>query len=233
MRHDLATFVPEFLSPDDVLAMRDRLRGLGLTPITVAAFCDLLEPGQASALARRIDFARQLGASYVLTDATTRSDLDGVRRKLINSLRHLADYAEDGGVRIALEIHDGPTRNGKLAAEFLDLVDHPNVGINYDTGNVYYYNDGIDPADDIKHIAGRVVHVHLKDTTGGKGEWQFCALGEGRVQFPPIVRALQSAGFTGPYSLEVEGMQGEDLNREGYMRRLQQSLSYLKQIGLP
>jgi sugar phosphate isomerase/epimerase len=231
-RHDLATFVPEFLSPDDVKTLRERLAGLGLTPITVAAFCDLLEPGQASALARRIDFARQLGASYVLTDATTRSDLDGVRRKLINTLRHLADYAEDCGVRIALEIHDGPTRNGKLAAEFLDLVDHPNVGINYDTGNVYYYNDGIDPADDINHIAGRVVHVHLKDTTGGKGEWQFCALGEGRVKFPPIMSTLQSVGFTGPYSLEVEGIQGEDLTREGYMRRLQQSLHYLKQIGL-
>jgi inosose dehydratase len=232
MRYDLTTFVPEFLGAEDVRAMRDRLAGMSLVPITVAAFCDLLEPGQAEALRRRIDFAHQLGASYVLSDATARPEMGGRPRQLINTLRHLADYAEDRGVRIALEIHEGPTRNGKLAAEFLDGVDHPNVGVNYDTGNVYYYNDDIDPVDDIRHIADRVVHVHLKDTTGGKGEWQFCALGEGRVRFPKIIPTLQSVGFTGPYSLEVEGMQGEDLNREGYMDRLQKSLQYLKQIGL-
>jgi sugar phosphate isomerase/epimerase len=232
MKHDLTTFVPEYLGDGDVRAMRERLAGMGLTPITVAAFCDLLEPGQDEALRRRIDFARRLGASYVLTDATGRADLGGRPRQLVNSLRCLADYAEDRGVRIALEIHEGPTRNGKLAAEFLDRVDHPNVGVNYDTGNVYYYNDGIDPAEDIHHVAGRVVHVHLKDTTGGKGEWQFCALGDGRVKFPAILQALRSAGFTGPYSLEVEGIAGEDLNREGYVRRLEKSLHYLKQIGL-
>ena len=232
MRHDLTTFVPEILGADDLRAIRERLAGMGLTPITVAAFCDLLEPGQPEALRRRIDFAHQLGASYLLTDATGRPEYAESRRKLLNALRHLADYAEDRGVRIALEIHEGPTRNGMLAAEFLDAVDHPNVGINYDTGNVYYYNDGIDPSDDVKHVADRVIHVHLKDTTGGKGDWQFCALGEGRVQFPSIIHTLQSAGFEGPYSLEVEGVQGEDLNRKGHMDRLVKSLQYLKQIGL-
>src|SRR5262249_26727323 len=194
----------------------------GLTPITVAVFCDLLEPGQPEALRRRIDFAHQLGSSYVLSDATAQPDLGGRPRQLVNTLRYLADYAEDRGVCVALEIHEGPTRNGKLAAEFLDRVDHPNVGVNYDTGNIYYFNDDIDPAEDIHHVADRVVHVHLKDTTGGKEQWQFCALGEGRVKFPSILQTLRSAGFTGPYSLEVEGIEGEDLNREGYMRRLQQ-----------
>ncbi len=232
MRHELSTFVPEALGADDVRALRERLSRLGLTPITVAAFCDLLEPGQADALRCRIDFAQQLGATYLINDATARPEWSEHRRRLLNTLRHLADYAEEHGVRIALEIHEGPTRNGRLAAEFLDAVDHPNVGVNYDTGNVYYYNEGIDPSEDVHHIAPRVVHVHLKDTTGGLGDWQFCALGKGRVQFPSIIDTLQASGFQGPYSLEVEGVQGEDLNREGYMRRLQESLHYVEQIGL-
>jgi L-ribulose-5-phosphate 3-epimerase len=216
-----------------VRTIRDRLQGLGLTPITVAAFCDLLEPGQPDALRRRIEFAVQLGAKYVITDATNRTDLSADQRgKLLGTLRELADYAQGKGVRIALEIHEGPTRNGRLAAEFLNAVDHSNVGINYDTGNIYYYNEGIDPSEDVKHIADRVIHVHLKDTIGGVGEWKFCALGEGRVKFPPVVEALQSAGFRGPYSLEVEGIQGEDLNRQEYMNRLLKSLEYLRQIGL-
>ena len=77
-----------------------------------------------------------------------------------------------------------------------------------------------------------MIHVHLKDTTGGKGEWEFCALGEGRVNFPKIIEVLQSVGFRGPYSLEIEGKQGEDLNQEGQLRRIQKSLDYLRQIGL-
>jgi L-ribulose-5-phosphate 3-epimerase len=233
MRYDLSTFVPEVLNADDLRTLKQRLADLKLAPITVAAFCDLLEPGQADALRRRIDFAQELGAAYVITDATNRTDISpDARRKLLDSLRTLADYAGARNVRIALEIHEGPTRNGRLAAEFLDAVAHPNVGVNYDTGNIYYYNDDVDPVEDVACVADRVTHVHLKDTLGGKGEWKFCALGKGRVPFPPILSKLQSAGFEGPYSLEVEGIEGEDLNRRGYMDRLLESLAYLKHIGL-
>jgi L-ribulose-5-phosphate 3-epimerase len=233
MRYDLSTFVPEALTADDRRVLKERLASLGLVPLTVGAFCDLLEPGQAEALRLRIDFAHELGARYILSDATARSiDSAADERKLLDTLRGLADYAGERGVRIALEIHEGPTRNGRLAAEFLDALDHPNVGVNYDTGNIYYFNDGVDPCEDVVHIADRVIHVHLKDTIGGKGEWKFCALGEGRVQFPAIIGKLQAAGFQGPYSLEVEGIEGEDLNRQGYMDRLLRSLGYLKQIGL-
>jgi sugar phosphate isomerase/epimerase len=72
----------------------------------------------------------------------------------------------------------------------------------------------------------------LKDTRGGKGEWQFCALGEGRVNFPAVLKVLRTAGYRGPFSLEIEGMAGEDLNCEGYLHRLRQSLNYLQQTGL-
>ncbi len=229
----LTTFAPEMMDQSDVQALRERLAGKGLTPVTVAAFCDLLRPGEVEALRRRIDFAQQLGAGYIISDATSRPEVDQAdMRKLINAMRHLADYAADRGVRIALEIHEGPTRNGAVALKFLEAVDHPNVGVNYDTGNIYYYNDSLDPAEDIKQIAQHVTHVHLKDTTGGKGEWKFCALGEGRVNFPAIISVLQSVGFRGPYSLEIEGSEGEDLNREGHLQRVQKSLDYLRQIGL-
>jgi inosose dehydratase len=232
-RYDLTTLVPETMDEAAVRELKERLTSMGLTPLTVAAFCELLDPRQAELLRRRIDFARQLGAGYLITDATSENDLPPDRlRKVINALRYFGDYAADCGVRIALETHEGPTRNGRLARDFLEAVDHPNVGLNYDTGNIYYYNEGIDPADDIRHVAERVIHVHLKDTSGGKGEWRFCALGDGRVRFPEVIQVLQAAGFRGPYSLEVEGEQGEDLNCEAHLRRVEKSLSYLGQIGL-
>jgi L-ribulose-5-phosphate 3-epimerase len=94
-------------------------------------------------------------------------------------------------------------------------------------------NDDVDPAEDIAEIADRVVHVHLKDTQGRKEEWKFCVLGEGRVKFPAILETLRKVGFKGPFSLEIEGISGEDLNREGHLERVRKSLNYLRGIGLP
>jgi len=229
-KYDLTTFAPESMDQDDVDLFKQRLQSMGLTPITVAAFCDLRNASQAEALRRRIDFARQLGARYVIGEASGETPEE--RRKVINGLRWMGDYAADQGIQIALETHEGPAQNGKRAREFLSELDHPNIGLNYDTGNIYYYNEDIDPAEDIREIADRVLHVHLKDTLGGKGEWRFCALGEGRVDFSKIVQTLESAGFDGPYSLEIEGLEGEDLRREEHLARVKKSLDYLKQIGL-
>lgn len=226
-------FAPELLDASGVRRLKDRLTSYGVTPISVGAYCDLLDPRQVDAMRRRIDFAHALGAGIVVSDASLQLEVDAnQQRKLVNTLRYLGDYAADLAVRIALEIHGGLTRNGKLARRLLDAVDHPAVGVNYDTGNVYYYNDDVDPAEDIKHVADRVFQVHLKDTLGGKGEWQFCALGEGRVGFPAVVAALQAAQFTGPYSLELEGKATEDLNREGNLRVIEKSMQYLREIGL-
>jgi len=232
IKYGLTTFAPELMDEADVKSLKDRLAELGLTPLTIATLCDLLDARQIEMLRRRIDFGEQLGAQYVIADAIDRPGPDEQHRKALNAIHDVADYAADHEIRIAVEIHDGPTRNGLSSRKFLEEVDHSNVGINYDTGNIYYYNDHIDPAEDIRHILDRVVHVHLKDTTGGKGQWQFCALGEGRVNFPKIIEALQSVGFRGPYSLEIEGQQGEDLNREGHLARVMKSVNYLRQIGL-
>ncbi len=229
----LPTISPELMTAEDIARFKDHLARIGVQPISVGAYCDLLDPRQVRAVLARIDFARELGASNVVSDAAHQLEVgpDDWRR-LVNTLRYLGDYAQDHGVKIALETHGGLTRNGKLAAKLLQAVDHSAVGANYDTGNIYYYNDDLDPAEDVRQVAEKVVQVHLKDTEGGKGEWLFCALGEGRVDFPAIIGVLQKAGFRGPYSLELEGKRGEDLHREGNLRVVETSRAYLRRIGL-
>jgi len=229
----VGAFVPELMDAADVEKLKERLARLGVAPVSVGAYCDLLTPRLVDALRRRIDFAQQLGATNVVSDATRQLEVDADQwRKLVNTLRYLGDYAADHGVRVALETHGGLTRNGGLALKLLRAVDHPAIGLNYDTGNIYYYNDDLDPAEDVKQVADRVFQVHLKDTVGGKGEWEFCALGEGRVNFPAIAGVLRSAGFNGPYSLELEGKRGEDFNRAQHLERITASLAYLRKIGL-
>ena len=231
--YELVSIPPELAHSENIAVLKTFLEQHHLNPITVAVFSDFLDTREVDCLRLCIDFAQQLGAQYVISDATREENMDSDQwSKLVNTIRHVADYAADRNVCITLEIHEGATRTGEVSLKLLESVDHPNVGVNYDTGNIYYYNDGIDPAEDIKHIAKHVMHVHLKDTTGGKGEWQFCALGEGRVNFPKIIEVLQSVGFRGPYSLEIEGKEGEDLNRQGCLEKIEKSLDYLRQIGL-
>jgi len=233
LAYGLTNLAPEALSAADVRALKEKLAALGQTIVSIAAFGDLADPGHLEPMRQRIDFAAQLGAGVVLADASGDLDMDrSLWRQTITRSRFLGDYAADRGVRLALEIHAGLSRSGAVVRRFLDAVDHPAIGVNYDTGNLIYSNDDADPAQDVTEVADRVFQVHLKDTTGGKGDWQFCALGDGRVNFPAFLAVLQARGFRGPYLLEIEGLADEDLDLAGHLRRVEKSLAYLRQIGL-
>jgi sugar phosphate isomerase/epimerase len=227
------TFAPELLGSSGALRLRERLAEMELAPITVGAYASILEPEDLRPLLHRIDFAQQLGAAFVIVDAAGKEPGSASEwQRVANLGRFLGDYARDHAVRLAFEIHEGLTHSGAAARRLLDAIDHEAVGVNYDTGNAIFYNDGVDPVTDLEAIVDRVIHVHLKDTSGGRGEWKFGALGSGRVDLPEIVRRLRSRAFHGPFSLEIEGFAGEDLTREARVQRVRQSLDYLVTLGI-
>ena len=207
---------------------------MDLSPITVGAYTSVLEKDDLQPLLRRIEFAHQLGASFVIIDAAG-SEPDGPTewRQLANLGRFLGDYAEAHGVRLAFEIHEGLARSGRVARRLLDAIDHPASARTITPGNALFYNDDVDPVTDIQAILERVIHVHLKDSSGGRGEWAFGALGTGHVDCHVIVKLLKDRGFGGPYSLEIQGFAGEDLTRVGRVcKRVRQSLDYLTNLGI-
>jgi inosose dehydratase len=227
------TFSPETLGVPGARRLRAKLTEMGLEPITVGAYTSILEPDDLEPLLRRIDFAQLLGASFVIVDAAGPEPTDaGDWQRIGNRGRFLGDYAQDRALRLAFEIHEGLAQSGAAAARLLDAIDHPAVGVNYDTGNVVFYNDGVDPAVDIAAIVDRVIHVHLKDTSGGRGDWTFGPLGSGRVNLAAVVATLKRHRFHGPYSLEVEGYAGEDATREQCAQRVRDSLAYLAKLGI-
>ncbi len=227
------TFAPELLGASGARRLRERLSAMELTPITVGAYASVLEPDDVEPLLRRIDFAQQLGASFVIIDAAGNEPVDMAEwRRVANLGRYLGDYAEAHGVRLAFEIHEGLARSGAVARKLLEAIDHDAIGVNYDTGNAVFYNDDVDPVADLEAIVERVIHVHLKDTSGGRGDWAFGPLGSGHVDLARIVQILKRREFRGPYSLEIEGYAGEDLTREDQSSRLRQSLEYLARLGI-
>ncbi len=184
----------------------------GLTAISLSAHSDLASTDGADQFRKAFHIATQLGIRYVTTstgghDASSTGSLAEQRAEFLKLIRPLADEAAELGLQICLETHGGVSATGALSAVLVDEIDRPNVGINYDTGNVIFYGN-TRPEQDIVAAAPLTTHVHVKDKVGGEGVWNFPAIGTGEVDFVPIFKALDDAGFAGPCSVELE-YQGE------------------------
>jgi sugar phosphate isomerase/epimerase len=120
----------------------------------------------------------------------------------VQHVRELAEYAQSLGLEIALEIEPfylSIVNNIDRMQQFLNDVDHPAAKANVDISHLALAGDA---ADKISKLAGRIAHVHLSDCDGKKhGD---LPPGRGAVDFPPYLKALADAGFTGTVSIELE-----------------------------
>ncbi|MHA1730799.1 MAG: sugar phosphate isomerase/epimerase family protein [Promethearchaeota archaeon] len=150
----------------------------------------------------------------------------------VAALRLVGDVFEKYDLVLSLETHPPLVPNGAGGKRTMELVDHPRVRVNFDTANVYYYNEGdVDSSVELDAVIDYVASVHLKETDGKYHSWCFPALGEGVVKFPEIIEKLNARGFHGPFTLEIEGVKGEDLTLELAKRRVEDSVAYLRRIG--
>lgn len=125
-------------------------------------------------------------------------------------------------------MHGSWCNNGKTGAEIIEKVNHPNVRLNYDTGNVSLYG-GVWAVDDIQYALPYMSFLHIKDVGGELKEWNFPALGEGRVDFEKIAKALEN--YTGPISVEVE-FDGSERSLDEINAAVKKSHDFLVNLGL-
>ena len=128
----------------------------------------------------------------------------------------------------ALERHDlvfgYENHPEKTPAEVLEKIGDPaggRIGVAIDTG--WFGTQGYDAAKAVRELAGRLVHVHLKDIRepfkGGASRkdireggavtlkdigHETCALGDGVVPIESCVSALKETGYKGGISIEHE-----------------------------
>lgn len=216
-------------APERVPGVLDELGRYGLKVTTVLGSCDLSNPECAEAVRGQAAIVRELGARILFLSVKA-GDLP--KEVAYSRLRSVGDAVAEAGVTAALETHPDLIHNGDVALETMRGVNHPNVRINFDTGNVYYYNQGTTAVAELRKIAPYVVSVHLKDTNGGFHEHHFPTLGEGVVDYPEVFRILSEAGMHGPFTMELEGIAGENLTEEQQRARVADSLAYLKRIGV-
>lgn len=120
---------------------------------------------------------------------------------------------------------------GERSVPIIREIGQPNVRINYDTGDCTFYG-GVRAEDDISYVVPFLAHVHLKDSGGGLGEWNFPPIGQGRVDFARVLGILSAAGYGGPLSVEIEfyGLPWPPL--EEVHRAMKSSYEHLRKLGL-
>jgi sugar phosphate isomerase/epimerase len=114
----------------------------------------------------------------------------------------------------------------------MQAVDHPHLAVNLDTANIYYYNEGLNSADELERVVEHVVSLHLKDTDGGFRSMNFPVLGEGVVDFERIFAILDDDGFEGPLTLELEGPLTSGKGVQERHAAVMASMAYLRSIGV-
>lgn len=222
-------FVEIHLPPvDQAEQVSDELDTFGLRPSTLHGRLDVTRPDAAQQLEVQLPALKLLGCGIFFTSVKAEdTPLETVAERLYQA----GEVAKSAGVMIAIETHPDLAENADVALHTMRAVNHPNVRLNYDTANVYFYNESADAVRDLERVAEYVVAVHLKDTNGGYRDWHFPALGAGVVDFAGIFRVLDAAGYAGPLTLEIEGIEGEEKTPELVSQRVADSVAYLKSLG--
>jgi sugar phosphate isomerase/epimerase len=123
--------------------------------------------------------------------------------KLVRRLGQIADAFADEGIDLAFETgqEDAETLKG-----FLDRLDKPNVGVNFDPANMILYAKG-DPVASVKVLSAYLKSVHVKDAveTDTPGQWgSEVVVGTGQVDWPAFFGALKEGRFAGWLCIERE-----------------------------
>ena len=190
--------------PADV---RRTLEDHGLEAVSLSGHSDLTTPEGLEHGIKAVRWAADYGLPIMNTAVGGHQSADENEAAFLGNVGKLADAAESAGVIVALEIHGDIMASSDVTIPLMEKIGRDSVRVNYDTANVEYYS-GDKAVDDLPKIIPYLAHVHLKDTVGGKGVWNFGAIGSGSVDFARVLAILRDAGYDGPYSVELE-FQGE------------------------
>ena len=219
------------ISPENMTPAKRRefLRQVKDRGLTISALCgDLgkgfgdaaLNPGLIEASKRILDLAKDLETNVVTTHiGVVPTDPKHPRYAVMqDACGALARYADE--VEAFFAVETGPELAVTLKG-FLDGLHSHGVGVNLDPANLVMVT-GDDPAQAVHTLADYIVHTHAKDGRrllerdpeiiyGLRKDiimtdeaFVELALGEGDVDFPAWLKALEAIGYRGFLTIERE-----------------------------
>lgn len=216
---------PENMSKD---ARRELLKSVKDRGLIVSALCgDIgrfddpeINPGRIERSKRILDMAQDLETNVVTTHiGVVPADKSHPRYAIMQeACGELASYADSMGAHFAIET--GPETAQTLKG-FLDGLHSTGVAVNLDPAN-FVMVTGDDPVQAVHTLKDYIVHTHAKDGRRlryvepeivyglaeaemlGSSSFIELPLGEGDVDFPAYLKALEDIGYKGFLTIERE-----------------------------
>jgi len=155
-------------------------------------------------LKRAIDIAHRMGSDCVsLWSGCLREDMsqEQAMERLVDGLRPVVEHAAEQGVVIGFEPEPGMFIDTMERYEQLLLrLDAQHSKLTLDLGHLHCQGE-LPISDYIQRWGDRIVNVHIEDMRGRVHE--HLMFGEGEMDFPPIIDALEQVGYQGALHVEL------------------------------
>lgn len=159
--------------------------------------------------ARYVDYSRN--GSAVATDVHY--------ERAAKALHTLAEAAAQNEMKLVVEMHScSLTDCAKATVKLLEMVNHPNLGVNFDFGNLYLIPRA-EPLDEaLALLREKIGYVHVKNFRRAVPAWWFLPLPrfrwsltlleEGEIDYSQVVEGLRRMGYCGYWTCEAPGLRG-------------------------
>lgn len=197
-------FTEDYFNDENAARILALLTQFGLTCMSFSSHVDLSKDGIVEIFNKRMAFARQLGARYIISNAAPLSNKD----QFMENIERLGRTAADLGLIIALENPGDGNPNvidsAEPAARVVEDIGLASVTINYDFGNLLSHCFGmLTPEQDYKNVMNQAGHYHIKDVVFNDAGWYFTEIGKGTIDYATILKDLTAVSESVPLSLEI------------------------------
>jgi len=232
---------PEKMSGEEKEKIKALLKKNNLSCESFSSHVDLTEEGILPVFKKRMEFAKEIGAKIV----NTNSGPLGKEKKLYEVIKEVDEYAKSLELIVALETH-GDIISGGEDIKIIKKIDSPNIKMNYDFGNVFYFSGGkIRPEKDFEKALEYpecICHLHIKDIKFENNEWKIVPIGEGVVDYERVFYLLEKNRVSFPASIELPlrlgGKKEEGLKKinpvlplDEINNIIKRSLDYVRKVG--
>ncbi|HEV3120018.1 MAG TPA: sugar phosphate isomerase/epimerase family protein, partial [Gemmataceae bacterium] len=154
---------------------------------------------------RSLTLARELGAPCITTEpggpVEAGESWSAALKLFVEMLKPVAAHAEKEGVLLLIEPEPGLLiETADQFLEFMQHVDSPAIGLNFDIGHFFCVGD--EPAPTVHRLAPYIRHFHLEDIAGTRIHHHLIP-GEGAIDFTSILQAIKHIGYGGWITIEL------------------------------
>jgi sugar phosphate isomerase/epimerase len=154
---------------------------------------------------RALTLAKELGASCITTEpggpVEPGQSWKAALALFVEMIKPVAEHAEREGVLLLVEPEpDLLIETADQFLEFMQHIDSPAVGMNFDIGHAYCVKD--EPAETIPRVAKHIRHFHLEDIAATRVHHHLVP-GEGAIEFGPVLKAIQAMKYDGWITIEL------------------------------